>query len=103
VTVASQYLSAVIVTTASIMLIVMTALAWLSLALVAVAAWARRIPRESVDNAHINFSLPEQERQRSLRAFRPTLWNTVGVGWPGLAWLVGIVSLIWSVWFVWFI
>jgi len=85
------------------MLMVITGMAWVSLALIAIAAWARRTPRKPVEHARITLSFPGQEQQRSLWAFRPTLWNTVGVGWPGLAWLVGIVSLIWSIWFVWFI
>ena len=99
----SQYLSTVIVTTVIALLMVITVMAWLSLALIAIAAWARRTPRKPVEHARTTLSFPGQERQRSLWAFRPTLWNTVGVGWPGLAWLVGIVSLIWSIWFVWFI
>ncbi|MBI5315376.1 MAG: hypothetical protein HZB34_05340 [Nitrospirae bacterium] len=99
----SQYLSTVIVTTVIALLMVITVMAWLSLALIAIAAWARRTPRKPVEHARTTLSFPRQEQQRSLWAFRPTLWNTVGVGWPGLAWLVGIVSLIWSIWFVWFI
>ncbi len=99
----SQYLSTVIVTTVIALLMIITVMAWLSLALIAVAAWARRTPHKPVEHARTTLSLPEQKQQRSSWAFRPTLWNTVGAGWPGLAWLVGIVSLIWSIWFVWFI
>ena len=99
----SQYLSTVIVTTVIALLMVITVMAWLSLALIAIAAWARRTPHKAVEQARTTLSFHEQEQQRSPWAFRPTLWNTVGVGWPGLAWLVGIVSLIWSIWFVWFI
>ena len=99
----SQYLSTVIVTTVIALLTVITVMAWLSLVLIAIAAWARRNPHKAVEQARTTLSFHEQEQQRSPWAFRPTLWNTVGVGWPGLAWLVGIVSLIWSIWFVWFI
>jgi hypothetical protein len=99
----SQYLSTVIVTTVIALLTVITVMAWLSLALVGIAAWARRTPRKPEEQARTTLSFHEQEQQRSPWAFRPTLWNTVGLGWPGLAWLVGIVGLIWSIWFVWFI
>ena len=99
----SQYLSTVIVTTVIALLMVITVMAWLSLALIAIAAWARRTPRKPVERARTTLFHSEQGRRRSLWAFRPTLWNTMGVGWPGLAWLVGIVGLIWSIWFVWFI
>src|SRR6185295_3924386 len=97
----SQYLSTVIVTMVIALLMVITVMAWLSLALIAIAAWARRTPRKLVEQARTTLSFHEQEQQRSPWAFRPTLWNAVGVGWPGLAWLVGIVGLIWSIWFVW--
>jgi len=99
----SQYLSTVIVTTVIALLTVITVMAWLSLVLIAIAAWARRTPRKPVEQTSANSSSPREGRQRSQWAFRHTLWNTVGASWPGLAWLVGIVSLIWSIWFVWFI
>ena len=99
----SQYLSTVIVTTVIALLMVITVMAWLSLALIAIAVRARRTPRKPVEQARTTLSLSEQGRRRSPWAFRPTLWNTVGASWPGLVWLVGIVGLIWSIWFVWFI
>src|SRR5262249_30790737 len=97
----AQYLSTVIVTTVIAMLMVITVMAWLSLALVLIAVRARRTPRQPVEKTSAYPSSPREKRQRSQWAFRPTLWNTVGASWPGLAWLVGIVSLIWSIWFVW--
>lgn len=100
----SQYLSTVIVTTVIALLMVITVMAWLSLALILVAAWARRTRHlQPVEKTSANPSSSGQGRQRFQWGLRPTLWNTVGASWPGLAWLVGLVSLIWSIWFVWFI
>ena len=100
----SQYLSTVIITAVSGMLIVITLLVTGSLALVLLAAWARRVRHhQPVEKTGTNPSPSGQSRPRSQWAFRPTLWNTVGASWLGLAWLVGIFSLIWSIWFVWFI
>lgn len=100
----SQYLSTVIITTVTGMLIVIMTLSGLSLALILVATWARRVPHhQPVEKTGANPSLSRQEGRRPRWVLRPTLWNTVGASWPGLAWLVGIVSLIWSIWFVWFI
>lgn len=100
----SQYLSTVIIMTVTGMLIVIMTLSWLSLALILVAVWARRVPHhQRVEKTGANPSSSRQEGRRSRWVLRPTLWNTVGASWPGLVWLVGIVSLIWSIWFVWFI
>lgn len=100
----SQYLSTVIITTVTVMLIVIMTLSGLSLALIAVAGWARRIRHQQpVEKTAPNPSSSRQEGRRSRWVLRPTLWNTVSASWPGLAWLVGLVSLIWSLWFVWFI
>ena len=84
-TVASQYLSTVIVTAVSVMLIVLTVAAWLSLALVAVAAWARRIRRQPVERAEVHLSAlsvqqPWHKTTASSAAFR----------------------LVWFLWLVWF-
>ena len=100
----SQYLSTVIVTTVIALLMVISVMAWLSLALIAIAFWARRTRhREPVEQTGLNPSSSGQGQPRPQLAFRPTMWSTVSASWPGLAWLVGIVSLIWSIWFVWFI
>jgi len=97
----SQYLSTVIVTTVIALLMVITMMAWLSLALIAIAARARRTPSKPVEYARTTLSLPGQERHRPVWAFRHTLWNTIRASLFGLAWLVGTVSLIWSFWSFW--
>jgi len=100
----SQYLSTVIIMTVTGMLIVIAALSGLSLALIGVAAWARRIRRhQPVEKTGANPPSPRQGEQRPQWVLRPTLWNTIRASLFGLAWLAGIVSLIWSVWLVWFI
>jgi hypothetical protein len=87
----SQYLSTVIVTTVIALLMIITVMAWLSLALIAVAAWARRTPhKQPVEKTGATASSPREGRQRLQWAFRPTLWNTIGASWLGLAWFVGI-------------
>ena len=100
----SQYLTTVIITTVTGMLIVIATLSVLSLALILVAVWARRIRHDQpAEKTRANLSLSMQGGQRPRWALRPTLWNTIRASWFGLAWFAGIVSLIWSIWFVWFI
>jgi hypothetical protein len=100
----SQYLSTVILATVSGMLIVIMILSGLSLALIAVAAWARRTRHQQpVEKTAAYPSLSRQGGRSSQWALRPTLWHTIRASLFGLAWLAGIVSLIWSLWFVWFI
>jgi hypothetical protein len=100
----SQYLTTVITNTVITVLSALTLLVTASLALILLAAWARRIrPPQPLEKTGVTPSLPIQRRPRSQWAFRPTLWSTVSASWPSLAWLVGIVSLIWSIWFVWVI
>lgn len=101
-TVQSQYLSAVITTTVTGMLIILIMLAALSLALIALAAWSRRVPHLTLERARINLSLSGQRRRTSLWARCPSLNNIVYAGSPRRAWLVGFVWLIWSLWFLWF-
>ena len=100
----SQYLSTVIVTTVTGMLIVIATFSVLSLALIAVAAWARRTRNQQpAEKTGASPSSPVLERPRSPLALRPTLWSTIRASLFGLAWLVGLVSLIGSIWLVWFI
>ena len=101
-TVQSQYLNAVITATVTVMLIILIVLAALSLALITLAAWSRRIPHLTLERARINLSLSGQRRRTSLWVRCPPLGNIVYAGSPRRAWLVGFVWLIWSLWFLWF-
>ncbi len=72
----SQYLGAVIITTVIAMLIVLVVLAVLSLALILLAAWARRIPPTAEESREANLpdlSLPEDTRPEPLWTYRPTM------------------------------
>ena len=98
----SQYLSAVIITTVLVMLIVLTVLAALSLALTVIAAWARRIPRPQVERAAVPysaFSVPGEDRQVSLR----TRHSSVQRLWRKTAASSAAFRLVWFIWLVWFI
>ena len=100
-TVQSQYLSAIITATVTVMLSVLTMLAALSLALIALAAWSRRTQHPPLEKTRINLSFSGQGQRASWWTRRPSLDNTVSADWPRRAGLAGFVRSLWFVWFIW--
>ena len=76
-TVQSEYLSAIITATVTVMLSVLIVLAALSLALIALATWSRRTPHPPLEKVRINLSSIGQGQRASWWARRPSLDNTV--------------------------
>jgi len=82
------------------MLIVLTVLAALSLALIALAGWSRRPPRLPVERLEVSLStlsLPSENRRVALSTHR----LSVHQHWHKAVSSSAAFRLVWLIWFIW--